>query len=221
MRGGPSFSSSAPPARSQPAHAVPALYQVTHSLPQPTSTTNTLTLTMASSRDVRDIMNLGQAPTPQGPSMSTPVPQPKAKKQKRPEGITRELFALMGGNAPALALAQPVKPKFKERFKPKAQVGPASKWHWTLFSIPSRAEPEGSSSRDSKEDVARRGLRLGHWVRDLPADHEQGAPDHKFAKFNTTSGTMTYTEEEYEASLKGEQLGSRMGCEWDSFGHRS
>jgi len=159
---------------------------------------------MASSRDVRDIMNLGAAPSPQPPSMSAAPGQNRAqvKKAKRPEGITRELFALMGGNAPALALAQPVKPKFKDRFKPRA--GPSVKWQWTPFTVPSRAAPEGSDSAGTKEDLARRSLKLGHWCRDLAADHVDGSPDDKFEKFNTTSGVMSYSDQEYDKMLNGQ-----------------
>ncbi len=158
---------------------------------------------MASSKDVRDIMNLGAAPSPQPPSMSAPPPtRQQPKKVKRPEGITRELFALMGGNAPALALAQPVKPKFKERFKPRA--GPSVKWQWTRFTVPSRAAQEGTEAFGTKEDEARRGLRLGHWCRDLAGDHVEGGPDPKFEKFNTTSGAMSYSNDEYDKMLKGQ-----------------
>lgn len=108
----------------------------------------------------------------------------------------------MGGNAPALALAQPVKPKFKERFKPRA--GPSVKWQWTKFTVPSRAEAEGSEGYGTKEDLARKGLKLGHWCRDLPGDHQEAGPDTKFDKFNTTSGVMTYSDDEYDKMLKGE-----------------
>lgn len=117
-------------------------------------------------------------------------------KLKRPEGITRELYALIGDNAPSLALAQQqstVKPKFKERIK-RVQVNttPVSKWLWTAFTNPAREGAEGAK------------LVLNHWVKNLPAAHQAGDPDSKFVQYNTSSQPYRYTEEEYEQLLKEE-----------------
>ncbi|GAA5832152.1 hypothetical protein JCM11251_004258 [Rhodosporidiobolus azoricus] len=158
---------------------------------------------MASAKDVRDIMQLGPAPTV-GPSMSM---APSAKRsgppgppQKRPDGITRELYALIGDNAPTLALAQPVKPKFKERIR---RDKPSAKWQLVGFTNPSRGagQPTGGEEEE-KEQEARKKLVLKHWVKELPAKFVDGAPDHKFAKFNTTSQPFEYTDQEYETWLK-------------------
>lgn len=151
-----------------------------------------------SSRDVRDIMELGQAPA----STSQPARRlagPPDPRQKRPDGITRELYALIGDNAPSLALAQTVKPKFKERLK---RAGPSVKWQWTPFTNPSRAVERPGDEGD-KEKEARQKLRLKHWVRDLPQEQSEGAPDYKFAKFNTSSTLYSYTTEEYHNFLRG------------------
>ena len=157
---------------------------------------------MGTSRDVRDILEIGSGPAApsalalQPPRRSGP-PDPRAK---RPDGITRELYALIGDNAPSLALAQAVKPKFKERVK---QSRPSVKWHWIPFTNPARGDPAPGDEGDKERD-ARKKLRLRHWVRDLPADHVEGAPDFKFHKFNTSSMPYSYTTEEYNHFLRGQ-----------------
>ena len=70
-----------------------------------------------SGRDVRDILELSQQAPPSSSSLQPPrrTGGPPDPRVKRPDGITRELYALIGDNAPSLALAHTVKPKFKER----------------------------------------------------------------------------------------------------------
>ncbi|GAA5850157.1 hypothetical protein JCM8547_001025 [Rhodosporidiobolus lusitaniae] len=160
---------------------------------------------MASARDVRDIMQLGPGPSA-GPSMSLQPTKrssgPPGPPQKRPDGITRELYALIGNNAPTLALAQPVKPKFKERIR---RDKPAARWQWVGFTNPSRgAGMPQEVGRGVEGEHARRKLVLKHWVKDLPTNFVDGAPDHKFAKFNTSSQPFEYTDEEYELWLKAD-----------------
>ncbi|GAA5887582.1 hypothetical protein JCM6882_001457 [Rhodosporidiobolus microsporus] len=155
---------------------------------------------MASARDVRDIMQLGPGPSA-GPSMSVAPSKrsgPPGPPQKRPDGITRELYALIGDNAPTLALAQPVKPKFKERIR---RDKPTAHWQQVGFTNPSRGSGMPAEAGDA-EQQARRKLVLKHWVKELPANFVDGAPDHKFAKFNTTSQPFEYTDQEYETWLK-------------------
>lgn len=140
------------------------------------------------------------APPVAGPSSLFSGPPPPGgiikRQQKRPEGISRELFALIGDNSPSLSLSHIVKPKFKEKLK---RSGPNVKWQLTGFTIPSR----GSGKEVEKEKAAKQKLVLKHWVRDLPANHVDGAPDNKFLKFNTSSAPYSYTNEEYNALLKG------------------
>lgn len=143
-------------------------------------------------------MQLGAAPAP-----STSKPITSQAKAKRPEGITRELFALIGDNAPSLALAQPSKPKFKERIK---RAGPSNQWTWTEFTNPSRKPKEGTAEAEDKVAVARGKLKLSHWVRDRPADYDAEKNDYRFTAFNTNSGVFSYTPEEYDAHLKGAVL---------------
>ncbi|GAA6001875.1 hypothetical protein JCM10207_002360 [Rhodosporidiobolus poonsookiae] len=152
---------------------------------------------MASARDVRDIMQLG--PTASASSLMQPTKRsgPPKLPAKRQDGITRELYALIGDNAPTLALAQPVKPKFKER---KRREKSTVRWQHVGFTNPGRGA--GMKDYPSKEAEAKAKLTLKHWVKDLPPNHQEGAPDHKFAKFNTTSQPFSYTDGEYEQWLK-------------------
>jgi len=159
------------------------------------------------SRDVRDILELGAAPTPGlQPAASSSRPSgPPGPPAKRLGGIARELFALIGDNAPTLALAQPVKPKFKERTKQRERV-PAVRWHHVGFTVPSRANPAVGVETDrasDREHDARKRLVLRHWAKDLPANYVDGLPDTKFAKFNTSSQPFSYTPDEYHRWLQG------------------
>jgi DNA methyltransferase 1-associated protein 1 len=151
------------------------------------------------SRDVRDIMSISEPAASPGIGLQAPPPRRAGQqREKRPDGITRELYALMGDNAPSLALAQSTKPKFKERIK---RTGPAIHWQLSAFTNPSRGA--GKPETEDKAAEARKKLKLSHWVRDLPANHVDGSPDAKFAKFNTSSQPYSYTEEEYTKWLSG------------------
>lgn len=75
----------------------------------------------ASAADVRSILSL--------PSSSTPAPtQPKraAPLARKPSGISRELYSLIGPSAPTL-VAQAAKPRLKQ--KPNLGSGGSTKWY--------------------------------------------------------------------------------------------
>ncbi|RPA89647.1 hypothetical protein L873DRAFT_1720922 [Choiromyces venosus 120613-1] len=125
---------------------------------------------MSGFQDVRDVMELS------GPSDAT-TRVPAAKKQKtverRPDGITRELFALLGENPPPVAI---VESKFKEKPRWMGKVNP---WVWKPFNNPARSD----------------GFVLHHWERktEPPQDLE-----YQFAKFNVKVDVPIYTDGEYE-----------------------
>ncbi|BGP52924.1 hypothetical protein JCM8202_004005 [Rhodotorula sphaerocarpa] len=165
---------------------------------------------MATSRDVRDIMQLGPGPAASTSSLLQPAPSsrrgggPPGPPAKRLDGITRELYALIGDNQPALALAQPVKPKFKERTK---AVRRSAHWSRIGFTNPARDAGASASTQQPEDESeaatqARRKLVLRHWVKDLTAKHVEGAPDDKFARFNTSSQVLSYSDAEYDNWLK-------------------
>lgn len=73
------------------------------------------------SQDVRSILNLPQA----GPS--APAPKKLAKVARKPDGISRELYALIGDNAPSLAEVQASTAAVRYRDRPKLK-GKKVKW---------------------------------------------------------------------------------------------
>ncbi|GAA6062086.1 hypothetical protein JCM10212_006509 [Sporobolomyces blumeae] len=171
------------------------------------------------SKDVRDIMQLGPAPGSSSSSLSL-QPQPSKRSSgppgppvKRPDGITRELYALIGDNAPSLAMAQPVKPKFKERIKSRNSLsgGPGgpdrrggARWQLVGFTNPSRGAGTPDDQLPDEHARARKKLVLRHWVKDLARDYVDGTPDTKFKRFNTTSQVFSYTDDEYDKWLKAD-----------------
>ena len=79
------------------------------------------------SSDVRSILDLPLA----GPSTFTPL-RKSLNTVKRPEGISRELYALIGNNAPSLAEAQASLAAVKYREKPRIK---AKKVNWYVWYI--------------------------------------------------------------------------------------
>ncbi|KAF3109587.1 swr complex subunit [Orbilia oligospora] len=144
--------------------------------------------------DVRDVLGID-------PGALEPR-QPPLKKQrtveKRPDGITRELYALLGENAPPVAV---VEHRFKD--KPKF-LGSVAPWREQTFKNPARKD----------------GLELKHWVRQsslqetsgggggVDGDQEGGGGqqtlplDYQFAKFNIKINLLEYSDAEYDAVLK-------------------
>ncbi|WWC65279.1 SWR1-complex protein 4 [Kwoniella dejecticola CBS 10117] len=100
-----------------------------------------------SSSDVRSILNLPQA----GPSTSTRKSTTTARK---PDGISRELYALIGDNAPSLAEAQASIAAVKYRERPSLKTKKVN-WAWTSFTPAARADSPA---------------RLSHWARITDAD---------------------------------------------------
>ncbi|EPY51685.1 Swr1 complex subunit Swc4 [Schizosaccharomyces cryophilus OY26] len=125
-----------------------------------------------SSADIRDVFEL----PPPGAGTKQ---KPKSHGERRPEGVSRELFSLLGENSAPLAIYQK---KFKE--KPKSNQK-AKNWVWHPFKNPTREDD----------------LTLYHWV--LKSEAESEAP-YKFEKFNTTLFIQDYTEEEYRELLEDE-----------------
>ncbi|OZJ03158.1 hypothetical protein BZG36_03890 [Bifiguratus adelaidae] len=116
------------------------------------------------SSDIRDILQLGK---PQ-----EVVKKVKPAAEKKPEGIPRELFALIGGAPPlSLAPAYKAKPKLKTK---------AVRWDWRKF----------NPGRDD-------GLTLQHWVKASEKNDEV----YRFVKAYKSVDIIEYTEAEYERHL--------------------
>lgn len=88
----------------------------------------------ASAADVRSILSLPAAGPSSGPSQrQTPALPGTKPRRSKPEGISRELYALIGPSAPSLS-AQIAKPKFKQ--KPNlGGGGKAVKWCVRLVTV--------------------------------------------------------------------------------------
>lgn len=177
------------------------------------------------SNDVRDILSLpersgrpssshasGSSSSRNRKSNTNPHPSTATSRQKpKYDGMTRELFALLGDNAPTLAMAHGLdaegkpglgmggmfKPKFKRR-KEKAR-----QWRWTPFLNSAR---EDTQIDDDVPEI-NHGLVLHHWA---PASSTvEGATQdadletkYQYAEFNTTSGVYSYSNDEYIQQLR-------------------
>ncbi|KAB8214270.1 hypothetical protein BDV33DRAFT_37759 [Aspergillus novoparasiticus] len=149
--------------------------------------------------DVRDMLDL--------PAEGQPRPHKKQKVvEKRPEGITRELYALLGERAPPIAINE-------NRYKGRP------KWMSKLRVRPWRMVPFTNEARSD-------GLVLRHWQRQgdtvKPAlegpetegeeqKQDEGAPqtpdqEYLFAKYNVKARVpRRYTDEEYNRHLKSDE----------------
>ena len=131
-----------------------------------------------SASDIRSALSLPGTST-SGSSSQPPVKRPAGTSTKKPEGISRELYALIGPSAPSLA-AQLAKPRLKQ--KPNLGATTNSKWEWRPFKNGARSDS----------------LRLYHWVKQgSGADN-----DYPFAKYNVDTVSYTYTSEEYTELLR-------------------
>ncbi|KAL7322300.1 swr complex subunit [Mucor circinelloides] len=118
-----------------------------------------------SSSDIRDILQIGVA--------AEPAQKKQKVVEKRPDGISRELYSLIGG-APPVAF---VKPTYKAKYQTKKKATP---WVYQPFTNPARADD----------------LVLNHWIKSSEANE-----DYAFAKFNKVIDIIEYTDEDYEKYL--------------------
>ncbi|KAF7291056.1 Myb-like domain-containing protein [Mycena chlorophos] len=133
------------------------------------------------STDVRSILDLPAA----GPSQ--PSYQPKtpsiptaALVRRRPEGISRELYNLIGPSSTTLVAQLAAKPQFKQ--KPNFGTTAKVKWEWRGFKNGARTDA----------------LQLNHWVK---ATSDPNA-EYTFAKYNVQRPSFAYTDEEYTTLLQ-------------------
>ncbi|XP_055818022.1 SWR1-complex protein 4 [Solanum dulcamara] len=125
--------------------------------------------------DAKDILGLPK----NGPLMSQEKKaRPQKESQRKPDGISREVYALTGGIAPlmpALDINQLKRRALSESEK--------ITWQWLPFT--------SSARKDS--------LQLYHWVRVVNGVPPTG--DYSFAKYNKSVDVIEYTDEEYEKFL--------------------
>lgn len=142
--------------------------------------------------DVRDIMELERPPTPELTreailGMDKPKKKLNAgpKIPKRPEGMHREVFALLyndNKDVPPLFPSDTVGNGYKQT-KIKLGMRKPRKWKWMPFTNPARTDD----------------ATFYHWRR--PSDEPKEYP---FAKFNKKVELPTYTDVEYQQHLTDE-----------------
>ncbi|XP_078429620.1 myb-like transcription factor family protein isoform X2 [Wolffia australiana] len=127
--------------------------------------------------DAKDILGLPKNPMPGGPLEKRP--RPPKESQRKPDGVSREVYALTGGMPP------PLMPGIDLSLLKKKQQPSDEKitWQWLPFSSSARSD----------------NLQLYHWVRIVNEVTPSG--DYSFAKFNKSVDILKYTDEEYEKFL--------------------
>ncbi|KAG5627770.1 hypothetical protein H5410_012988 [Solanum commersonii] len=125
--------------------------------------------------DAKDILGLPK----NGPLMSQEKKsRPQKESQRKPDGISREVYALTGGIAPLM-------PSIDINQLKRRALSESEKitWQWLPFT---------SSARKDN-------LQLYHWVRVVNGVPPTG--DYSFAKYNKSVDVIEYTDEEYEKFL--------------------
>lgn len=141
--------------------------------------------------DVRDIMELERPPTPEI-TKETILGSDKVKRRnatstkKRPEGMHREVFALLyndNKDAPPLFPSDTISGKEYKQTKIKLGMRKPRKWSWMPFTNPARTD----------------NATFYHWRR--PSDESKEYP---FAKFNKKVEIPCYSDVEYQLHLKSD-----------------
>ncbi|KAK7396399.1 hypothetical protein VNO78_17383 [Psophocarpus tetragonolobus] len=123
--------------------------------------------------DAKDILGLPKNSFPHHEKKSRP---PK-ESQRKPDGISREVYALTGGLAPLMPAIEAS--QLKKKSPPLEKIT----WQWLPFT---------SSARKDN-------LQLYHWVRVVNGVPPTG--DYSFAKYNKSIDVIKYTDEEYDKYL--------------------
>ncbi|XP_056845336.1 SWR1-complex protein 4 isoform X2 [Raphanus sativus] len=124
--------------------------------------------------DAKDILGLPKTPLSLTQEKKS---RPQKESHRKPDGISREVYALTGGVAPLMPSIDVT--HLKRRPPPDEKVA----WQWL---------PVKSSARNDD-------LQLYHWVRvvnDVPP-----SADYSFAKYNKSVDVLKYTDDEYENHL--------------------
>ncbi|KAK1292185.1 hypothetical protein QJS10_CPB17g00974 [Acorus calamus] len=123
--------------------------------------------------DAKDILGLPKTSAP-----SEKKPRPTKDSQRKPDGISREVYALTGGLPPLMPTLE-VSHLKKRPPVDKEKVT----WQWLPFTSSARTD----------------NLELYHWVRVVNGVPPTG--DYAFAKYNKSVDIVKYTDEEYEKYL--------------------
>ncbi|XP_052184982.1 SWR1-complex protein 4 [Diospyros lotus] len=125
--------------------------------------------------DAKDILGLPKTPLPLPQEKKS---RPQKDSQRKPDGISREVYALTGGLAPLMPSIDVA--QLKRRIQSENEK---VTWQWLPFT--------NSARKDN--------LHLYHWVRVVNGVPPTG--DYSFAKYNKSVDVVKYTDEEYEKYL--------------------
>lgn len=125
--------------------------------------------------DAKDILGLHKNSFPS--SLDNKKSRPPKESQRKPDGISREVYALTGGMPPLMPSID------ASQLKKKPPTHEKVTWQWLPFTNSAR-----------KDD-----LHLYHWVRVVNGVLPTG--DYSFAKYNKSVDIIKYTDEEYEKYL--------------------
>lgn len=127
--------------------------------------------------DAKDILGLPKGPLVHGAAQEK-RPKPAKDIPKKPDGVSREVYALTGG----LPLVMPSLDISNLKKRPPSETEKIS-WQWLPFT---------SSARKDN-------LELYHWVKVVNGVRPTG--DYAFAKYNKVVDVVRYTDEEYTKYL--------------------
>ncbi|XP_041022151.1 SWR1-complex protein 4 isoform X1 [Juglans microcarpa x Juglans regia] len=122
--------------------------------------------------DAKDILGL-----PKNSVTQEKKSRPQKDSQRKPDGISREVYALTGGLAPLIPAIE------ASQLKKRPPSDEKITWQWLPFT--------NSARKDN--------LHLYHWVRIVNGVPPTG--DYSFAKYNKSVDIVKYTDEEYEKYL--------------------
>ncbi|KAJ7551439.1 hypothetical protein O6H91_06G015300 [Diphasiastrum complanatum] len=130
--------------------------------------------------DAKEILGLSKGSLPGGPLAAVDKRTSRAPKEasKKPEGVSREVYALTGGLPPVI-------PTVEQAASKRRNVLQSQKvsWQWLPFTSSARTD----------------NLQLYHWVRAV--DEVAPTGDYSFAKYNKSVEIVRYTNEEYNKHL--------------------
>ncbi|XAR58358.1 hypothetical protein NMG60_11013730 [Bertholletia excelsa] len=126
--------------------------------------------------DAKDILGLPKTPLPLPQEKKT---RPPKESQRKPDGISREVYALTGGLAPLMPSIDVSQLKRRSQSENEKIT-----WQWRSFT--------NSARKDN--------LQLCHWVPVVNGVPPTG--DYSFAKYNKSVEIIKYTDEEYEKFLE-------------------
>ncbi|KAL3691938.1 hypothetical protein R1sor_005589 [Riccia sorocarpa] len=126
--------------------------------------------------DAKDILGLPKVAVGSGGDKRR---SSKTAAEKKPDGVSREVYALIGGLPPVMPALDQSSLKKKKAADSAKKVA----WKWRVFTSSARAD----------------NLQLSHWERVVDGVEPSG--DYAFAKYNKAVDVVRYTEEEYAKYL--------------------